>query len=123
MTAFTYRAARSGALVAGFALVIGVETLVLHLWLMTRHPVFAWVLTSASVATIAWLVADYRALGRGAVHIAGSTLELRIGRRISASVPLATIAAVTRPTWRDVPAPGTPAAEGYVNLMRPASPN
>ncbi len=123
MTTFTYRTARSGSFVGGVALAIIVESLALHLWLGTRHPVIAWALSLASVSTIVWLVADYRALGVGALQLTSDTLELSIGRRGSARIPRGLVAAVIRPTWRDIPTRGTPAASGYVNLLKPATPN
>jgi hypothetical protein len=65
MSEFTYRSARSGRLVGGMGLVIGVETIVMHLWLRLHYPLLAWSLTAASVWAIGWLAADYQALGRG----------------------------------------------------------
>jgi hypothetical protein len=123
MKTFTYRSARSGALLAGFGLAIAVETLVLHLWLVARHPIVAWTLTAGSVATLAWLVADYRSFGRGVVRLSEDLLELRVGLRFAASVPTSAVMMATRPTWRDLPTRGTPAAAGYLNLMKPGTPN
>jgi len=123
METFTYRSARSGALLAGFGLAIAIETLVLHLWLVARHPIVAWTLTAGSVAALAWLVADYRSLGRGVVRLSDDLLDIRVGLRFAASVPTSAVATATRPTWRDLPTPGTPATVGYVNLMKPATPN
>lgn len=123
MKSFAYRSARSGPLVAGLGLVIAIETLVLHLWLASRHPIIAWTLTVSSLAAIAWLAADYRALGRGAVRLGDDLLDLRVGRRFAFSVPTTAIASALRPTWKDLPSPGTPAAAGYLNLTKPATPN
>lgn len=123
MRSFSYRSARSGSLAAGLGLVIAIETLVLHLWLSSRHPIIAWTLTSSSLAAIAWLVADYRALGRGAVQLGDERLDLRVGRRFAVSVPTTAIANALRPTWRDLPNPGSPQAAGYLNLTKPAAPN
>jgi hypothetical protein len=121
--AFTYRSARSGSLVAGLGLAIAVETVVLHHWLGARHPWLAWALTVGSVAALAWLAADYRAMGRGAVRLDGDTLDLCVGRRIALELSRATVLTVVRPTWRDLPAPGTPGARDYLNLMKPTTPN
>lgn len=123
MTTFTYRSAQSGALLGGIVLALAVETVVLHLLVTPRHPIIGWLLTSSSLGVIVWLVADYRALGRGVVRIVGDTIDLRIGRRFNVQVPIATVTSSIRPTWRDVPMRGTPAAEGYLNLMKPAGPN
>jgi hypothetical protein len=123
MVAFTYRSARSGSLVGGLGLAIAVETVALHLWLAARHPIAAWALTAGSVAALAWLAADYRALGRGAVRLDGDSLDLRIGRRLALRLPRAAVAEVLRPTWRDLPTAGTPAAADYLNLTKPTTPN
>lgn len=123
MKSFSYRSARSAPLVAGLGLVIAIETVVLHLWLASRHPIIGWTLTVSSLAAIAWLVADYRALGRGAVQLTDEQLDLRVGRRFAVSVPTTTVSSALRPTWRDLPNPGTPQAAGYLNLTKPATPN
>lgn len=104
---------------------LAVETVALHLWLLSaHHPAAAWALTASSVATLAWLAADYRAMGRGAVLLGEDSLELRVGLRFTARVERRNVAAAVRPTWRDRPAPGTAtAAAGYVDLMKPATPN
>lgn len=123
MRTFTYRSAQSGALFAGIILAIAAETLVLHFLLAARHPIVGWTLTLSSLAAMAWLAADYRALGRGAVGVADDVLDLRVGRRFAVQLPVTTVATATRPTWRDLPTRGTPAAAGYLNLTRPADPN
>lgn len=120
---FTYRSARSGSLLAGLGLAILVETVALHLWLARRHPMLAWLLTASSVAALVWLALDYRAMGAGAVRLSAETLELRIGRRFALRVPRADVQSALRPGWRDVPETGSPAAAGYFDLTKPASPN
>jgi hypothetical protein len=124
MREFTYRRARSGSLVAGLGGAILVETVALHLWLAGRHPVLAWLLTLGSVSALVWLAADYRAMGTGALRVGGGRVELRVGRRFAIELPAdAVAAAVARPTWRELPAAGTPAARDYLNLTKPATPN
>lgn len=120
---FTYRSARSGALLLGLAIALLVETVALHLWLAASHPVIAWILTSTSLATLLWLAADYRATGSGTVLLTADSLDLRIGHRFAAQLSRAEVASAVRPEWRDVPTPGTPEAAGYLNLMKPATPN
>lgn len=102
---------------------LGAETVVLHLALVPRHPVLAWILTAGSLGTMAWLVADYQAMGRGVVRLDSQRLELSIGRRANVTIPLTAVADVRRPTWRDLPETGTPAAADYLNLVKPAEPN
>lgn len=123
MQEFTYRSARSGSLLAGVTMAILVETVVLHLWLVGRHPVIAWILTASSTGVLAWLIADYRAAGRGAVRLSNDVLQLQIGRRFDLRLPRADVATSVRPEWRDVPEAGTPAAARYLNLTKPATPN
>lgn len=123
MKAFTYQSARSGSLVVGLGLAILIETLVLHLWLGRAHPLVAWSLTATSVSAIAWLAADYQALGRGTVRVDVDALDLRVGRRAAVRVPISAVATVLPPSWRDLPTPGTPESRGYRNLMQPTTPN
>jgi len=80
-------------------------------------------LTSLNVLTIAWLIRDYIALGRHVVHVDDETLRLKIGRRFDISVSLSNIARVLRPTFRDLPRPGTNEGRDYLDLTKPASPN
>ena len=118
--AFTYRSARSGALSAGLALAVAVEAAVLHLWLAPRHPAIAWALTALSALTLAYLALEYRAWGRGAVHLAPDRLALRVPGRAEAAVPLAALTGAAAATWRDVP-DGPDGA--YLNATGPAEPN
>lgn len=123
MTTFSMREARSASLVIGLGAVIVVETVVLHLLIGGRHPVVAWLLTASSGSVLVWLALDYRALGRGAVGVDGTGLELAVGRRAHGRIARDAIVAATRPSWRELPAAGTPEAAGYVNLTKPAPPN
>lgn len=123
MQEFTYRSARSGSLLAGLGLAVLVEMTVLHLWLVGRHPVLAWTLTASSLLALLWLAADYRAVGRGAVRLGADVLDLQVGRRFAVRLSPAAVVTAVRPGWRDLPAAGTPAAAGYLNLMKPVSPN
>ena len=120
---FTYRSAQSGSLLAGIGLVIAIETTVLHVVLVTHHPVIAWALTLSSLGALVWLVNDYRALGTGAVRVGRGEIVLRVGRRFAIQLRTTTVAHVARPSWRDIPTAGTPEAVGYMNLMKPAAPN
>lgn len=119
MTTFTLRTARSRGLMLAIGLAIAVETAALHLLLVRRHPVFAWLLTASSLSIIAWLVADYRRLGDSALRIDALAVHLDIGLRFRASVAHDRIATAITPTWRDLPAPGA----GFLNATKPAEPN
>jgi hypothetical protein len=116
---FTYRSARSGSLVAGFAIALCVEALVMHLWLGARHPRAAWTLTIATIASLLWLIADYRAMAARPIMLTRSELRLRIGRRYAIVVPRDAIAKVETLTWRTLPA----RAPDYLDVARPSEPN
>lgn len=47
-------------------------------------------------------------------------VALRIAGRATVTVPRTALSVVPNPTWRDVPASGTP---GYLDLTAPAEPN
>jgi hypothetical protein len=117
-TRFSYRSSRSGGLVLGLAMAIGVETIALHALFMRSHPWVAWTLTLTSVYALWWIVSDYRAMGTGAVAVSDA-VQLDVGRRVHARFTLADIAGVSRPTWRERP---TRAAD-YLNATKPAEPN
>jgi len=115
---FTYRNARSGGLILGLGMAIGVETIALHALFMRSHPWVAWALTLTSAYALWWIVADYRAMGTGAIAV-GEMVELDVGRRVRATFPARDIASITQPTWRERPA----RAPDYLNATRPAEPN
>lgn len=119
MTAFTLRTARSRGLMLAIGLAIAVETAALHLLLIRRHPVIAWLLTASSASILVWLAADYRRLGDSALRIDDLAVHLDIGLRFRASVARDRIATAITPTWRDLPAPGA----GFLNATKPAEPN
>lgn len=123
MLEFPYRSARSGSLIAGIGIALLAETLVLHLWLVAWHPLLAWAMTAISLLTLGWLAADYRAMDRGVIRLHAGELELKVGRRFTVRLPRENVASAMRPTWRDLPQMGTPAAASYLNLMKPAEPN
>ena len=100
-----------------------IETAAFHFLLVSRHPVLAVSLTTSSVFEIVWLVLDYLALGRQVVQLDDETLRLKVGRRFDISVSLANITRALRPSFRDLPTPGTNQGRDYLNLTKPASPN
>jgi hypothetical protein len=120
---FSYRSSRSGSLTVGLALILTIETVVLHLLLQAKHPIAAWSLTFLSLVTLAWLAIDYQRIGRESVSVRDGTLTLRVGLRARAEIGLDAVAHAMRPTWKDLPTVGSPKAKGYLNLTKPASPN
>lgn len=117
---FTCRSARSSALLGGLLLAIAAETAVLHVWLSAEHRVVAWTLTILSVLTAAWLIGDFRALGRSIIGVGANDIELRVGWRADASLPRTAVTTAVRPTWRAIPTAGSAL---YLNLTKPAEPN
>ncbi len=118
-TDFSYRAARSGSLMAGLALVLCIESAVLHLWLAQKHPVAAWLLTLSSLATLWWLAADYRAIGTLRIRVFADRIELPIGKRFTARIARTDVQDASQPGWRDLDA----VRNGMLNLTKPAEPN
>ena len=116
---FTYRSARSGSLTFGVMLVLTVETWVLHLWLSSRFPVAVWMLAAATLVMLWWIVADYRAMGRCAICVHPSAIELPIGKRFTTQIQRTDILSVDIATWRDF----VDATTDGLNLTRPAEPN
>jgi hypothetical protein len=117
-TAFTCRSARSAGITALLSALVLVETAVVHV-LLLRVRVLAYLVSGLSLSAIAWLVADYIAMGRVAVRIDGDGLRVQVGHRLKATVPFASIARAFAPSWQDVGA----SAPAFVNPMKPATPN
>ena len=118
--AFSYRNSRSGSLTAGFALAVIVETIVVHLWLISRHPVWAWSLTTLSAITLVWLALEYHAMGHGKIVVEADAVDVAIGRRAAFRIPRTHVVAAQLASWRDVP--DVPSS-GYLNATAPADPN
>lgn len=122
-SAFSYRTARSGAITVAIAAVIAIESVALHFAIAARHPALAWTLSLTSLLAAVWIIRDYVALGAGAIRLDDDTLHLTIGRRFDIPIPLAAIESIVKPTFRDLPAPGTNQGRDYLNLTKPAAPN
>lgn len=123
MREFTYRSARSPSVTIAISVVVLIETVALHFLIAARHSLIAWPLTGLSLSAVLWIVRDYRALGTGSITLDEERLVLRIGRRFDVALPLAAIERVLRPTFRDLPMPGTNQGHDYLNLTKPAPPN
>jgi hypothetical protein len=118
--AFTYRGARSGALTAGAALALVIETVVLHLWLSPGRPRLAWTLSVLGVVALLYLGLEFRAWGRGAVRVTPEGIDLAIMGRVRARVARADVVSAIVAGWRDLP-DGPESA--YLNATSPAEPN
>jgi hypothetical protein len=117
-TGFTCRSARSAGITALLSALVLVETAVVHV-LLLRVRVVAYLVSGLSLSAIAWLVADYRAMGRVAIRIDGDALRVQVGHRLNATIPVAAVARALAPTWQDVGA----SAPAFVNPTKPATPN
>lgn len=102
-----------GAVLVGLMLAMAVEIVPVHLLLSLWSPTAAWVLTGLSLYGFLWLIGDYRALRLRPSVVRGDVLELRLGLRWNARVPLASIRAVRR-TGARPPARSTP---GYLEAV------
>jgi hypothetical protein len=99
------------------------EGIGIHLWLMHKNALAAWIFAAMNASAVIWLARDYRAMGEGVISIDEDTLHLDVGKRFAIPLRLADIAEAVKPDWRDIPEPGMPNATDYVNLMKQANPN
>jgi len=120
---FSYRSSRSGAITAAIVAVVVIESVAVHFAIASRNRPLAWALTLTSILAVAWLVRDYLALGRGVVRLGNNMVRLTIGRRFDIQLTLADIERALKPSFRDLPTPGTNQGRDYLNLTRPSSPN
>jgi hypothetical protein len=116
---FTHGSARSAPFVGVLSLLVVVESVGMHLLLHERHAGLAWTLSALGVATLYWIIADAVQLGRAATEVSAHAIALRVGKRVSATIPRHVVASATIPTWRDIP----PRAPDFINATKPAEPN
>jgi len=103
-----------------FAILIILETVVVHLLLYRYSLLFALAISLLSLSALVWLVADYLALSRLNTIITDESLILRVGRRARATIPRKLLTTAISPSWRDLPdAPN----RSYLNVTKPAEPN
>lgn len=119
-SSFSHRAARSASLTALFIFLVAAESSGVHLLLFRRAPIVAVVLSALGLLAAVWLLLDHHTLGKATTRVTSEHLELRVGRRASAVIPLASVAAATQPSWQDLPAFPQP---GFLNPTKPAPPN
>lgn len=86
---FTYHRENShGAVTGVFVFLILIETTLIHLVLVSKVPVLAWVLVALSIYGALFLVADYNAARRRPIIVEHGLLRLRIGFRWRATIKL-----------------------------------
>ena len=110
---------RSLALFLAITFVVLLETAALHIWLIAHHSLIAWTATSLSLLTILWLGRTYRAQARAGLDLHPDHWHILFPGRLTCEVPLDSVASVTRPDWRHIPAPGA----RWVNGAAPLDPN
>jgi hypothetical protein len=123
VASYTYKSARSAGLIFGIGLVLAVETTALHALLVGQYPWVAWTLTLSSLSALGWIIAHYRAMGRGAIETTTTHVDMRIGNAISVALARSNIGTAIRPTFRDLPAVGTNQGADFINLTKSSQPN
>ena len=83
-----------GSIVACILVLLGAESVGLHLLLQLWSRTAAWVATALDVYGVLWVLGDYHALRLRASTVDDGVLHLRYGMRWTASIPLSNIAAV-----------------------------
>jgi hypothetical protein len=83
---------------------IGAESIGVHLLIQTWSVRAAWIVTLLDLYGAIWLIGDYHALRLRPITIDETTLHVRFGFRWSVSIPLQTIAAIepvrTESEWK-----------------------
>jgi len=96
--AFTYHVSCSyGAIVGVFTFLIVMATGLAHLLLWLWKPWLAWVVSGVSLYSALFLLADFNAARRRPILVDGRVLNLRVGLRWRAEIPLEEIDAVEEP--------------------------
>lgn len=72
----------------GLGFVMVIEIFAAHVLLRLWSPVAAWILTGLSLYAIVWLIGDLRAITSRRVRITQERLEVRLGLRWEADVPI-----------------------------------
>lgn len=117
---FSHQKARSRPLLVILAVLVILETTTIHFILRNYSPLLAVSLSVLSLSALGWLAADYMALGKSLSSITESDLVLRVGKRVSTTIPLDAVQSVDVPTWRDIPSEPD---KFYLNATKPAEPN
>lgn len=99
--AFTQQGARARGLVVGLSLMLLVESVAIHAFLLGKPWWIHALLLAANASTIWFLVAHDRAIGTRPVLVDDAGIEVRHGMLIAATVPWAKVGAVTTQFSRD----------------------
>lgn len=90
----SHRAAHYGSLLIALGLVLGLETAIAHYLLAGWSVTAAWVMTGLSLYALVWMIGDYRALVSRCIVVTPTHLDLCLGIRWDAMIPLSSIAEV-----------------------------
>lgn len=90
----SHRAAHYGSLLIALGLVLGLETAIAHYLLAGWSVTAAWLMTGLSIYALVWMIGDYRALVSRCIVVTPTHLDLCLGIRWDAMIPLSSIAEV-----------------------------
>ncbi|NOK62519.1 MAG: hypothetical protein GFH27_549333n7 [Chloroflexi bacterium AL-W] len=99
-----------------FLLLMIFETIGLHLLIQHWSSLVAWILTTASIYGLLWMIGEFNALRLLPIVLADETLHLRSGFRWSATVRLMDIVDIHRPKRNAIKFPD------YLSFARAAEP-
>ncbi|MEO8216393.1 MAG: hypothetical protein ABI718_04860 [Acidobacteriota bacterium] len=103
----SYKLSGWGTIFAALALMIGSETIGVHLLVQLWSPTAAWVITALDLYTILWLLGDYQGLRLLPTEAGETVIRIRLGLRWSVDVPYEAIKAIgTEGPAADSRAPG-----------------
>lgn len=89
-----HRESGYGLMLVGLGMALMAETLAVHFVVTLWNSAAAWMLSGLSVYALVWLVGDYRAFAARPLRITARLLQLRLGLRWEANIPLSWIARV-----------------------------
>ena len=89
-----YRESAYVPLIIGGMIAVVIETAAVHLLVRLWSPLAAWILTGLSVYAAIWLIGDFHAVRLRPVLVGDGRLELRLGLRWTASIPIESIRSV-----------------------------
>lgn len=89
-----HRESGYGLVLVGLGMALIAETLAVHFVVTLWSNLAAWVLSGLSVYALIWLLGDYRAFAARPIRITASQLQLRLGLRWEANIPLSWIVRV-----------------------------
>lgn len=103
--AFTYhRTSLYLAIFFALLVLIGLETLALHLLIQRWSPLAAWIMTGLSIYSVFWVIGDWNAIRLHPILLSDTVVYLRSGLRWKVTLPLTDIVAIDKPQRADAKA-------------------